>query len=478
MTGTRVSLLFSFAEKYVLLATAIAGTMVLARLLTPEETGIYSVAAVLVGVAQVVRDFGVGQYVIQAARLDTAALRAALATSYLLSAALGLLTAGASGAIAAFYGEPGLQQVMLLLSLNFLLIPFMSVTLPLLRREMRFGAVCTINMVSGTCAMAVSVLLAWHGFSYASMAWGALAGSLAGLLASLPLRPPGMPWLPSRKGMREVFAFGLFSTGGTLVDEAGMAAPDLIIGKLVGMEGAGLFSKAQAVLAVFRQAVLGAVSPVLLPLYSARAREGEGANQAFLATVSYLTACAWPFAAFAGIAALPVVRLLYGDQWDRAAGLIRIMCASMALYSMGTMSRYLFVATGHVRLQARLDTIAAAFKVLVLLLAAGGGLQAAAWALVAAALQRTWLTARYLDKAAGIGPLMLARACAQSAGITLATAAATHAGLQAAGGSPYALGIAASAATAAWLASLVALRHPIRADLALGWRRLAAVLAR
>lgn len=478
MSETRISLLYSFTEKYLLLAIATAGTMVLARLLTPQETGIYSVAAVLVGVAQVVRDFGVGQYVIQAPASDPATLRAVLGTSYLLSALLGVLTALLSGPVAAFYGEPGLAGVMRILSINFLLIPLTSVTLPLLRREMRFGAVCAINLASGSCAMAVSVVLAWQGFSYESMAWGALAGAAAGVAASLPLRPRGMPWLPSLRGARKVFSFGAYATGGTLVDEAAVAAPDLIIGKMIGMEGAGLFGKAQSVLAVFRQAVLGAVSPVLLPLYAARAREAGGANAAFLATVSYLTACAWPFFAFIGIAALPLVRLLYGDQWDRAAHLIRIMCVATTLYSMGMMSRYLFVATGQVRLQARLDTVSSLVRVAILLVAAGGGLTAAAWAVVASAVQRTWLTCRYLEKAAGIGPAELARACARSAGITLATGAAAQGAMLASAGGPYALGATASAAAVAWLLSLVALRHPLRGDLVLAWRRLAAVLAR
>lgn len=65
MSPVRVSFLFSFAEKYTLLVLTTAGAMVLSRLLTPAEIGLYSVGAVLVGLAQVVRDFGVGLYVIQ-----------------------------------------------------------------------------------------------------------------------------------------------------------------------------------------------------------------------------------------------------------------------------------------------------------------------------------------------------------------------------------------------------------------------------
>ena len=476
MSSTRVSLLFSFSEKYLLLIVSTAGTMMIARLLTPEQTGIYSVAAVMAGLAQVLRDFGVGQYVIREPELDTAALRAVLGASCLMSVAMAACLALASQPMAAFYGEPGIALVVQLLAANLLLVPLTSVTLPLLRRHMRFGAVCAINLASGTTGVVVSVLLAERGFGYASMAWGVLAGTCAGILASIGLRPRELPWLPSLRGTRRVFAFGAYAAGGTLVDEAGVAAPDLIIGKAIGMEGAGLFAKAQGVLAVFRQAVLGAVSPVLLPLYAARARETGGANQAYLATIGYLTACAWPFFAFTGLAALPLVRLLYGSQWDRAADLIRVMCIASAIYSMGTASRYLFIALGQVRLQARLDTLSAGMRVLVLLAAAGAGLQAAAWALVLAAAHYVWLTCRYLKRTAGIEVRDLARACWRSALVTLTSAAATAATVSQFASGPGALAAAAAAAASAWLCAIIVVRHPLRYDLQLAWRRIAGAL--
>ena len=48
-----------------LVLLSLAGGMIISRLLTPAQTGIYSVAAVLLGVAQVLRDFGAGQYLVQ-----------------------------------------------------------------------------------------------------------------------------------------------------------------------------------------------------------------------------------------------------------------------------------------------------------------------------------------------------------------------------------------------------------------------------
>ena len=121
MSTTRHSLLFSFAEKYTVLLLGIVATMMLSRLLTPAEVGVYSLGAVLVALAQVVRDFGVGQYLIQEKQLDMVKLRAALATSLLVAWLLALLVLAASGPLASFYQEPRLRLVLQLLSINFVL---------------------------------------------------------------------------------------------------------------------------------------------------------------------------------------------------------------------------------------------------------------------------------------------------------------------------------------------------------------------
>lgn len=466
--------MFSFVEKYALVLLALAGGMIIARLLTPAEIGVYSVGAVLLGIAQVLRDFGAGQYLIAERELGPAQLRAVLGVSFLFAWPLAALVAALSLPLAAFYHEARLAPVLQLLAVNFLLIPFSSVTLPLLRRQMRFGAICTINLSHGLCNFAVSVLLAWRGFGFMSLAWASVAATVAALLASLWLRPPELPWLPARAGMRRVLSFGSYATGGTLIDEAGVAAPDLIIGKMIGMDAVGIFSKAFGVLAVFHQAITSAVSPVVFPLYAAQARDAGNADQAYLRTVSYMTALAWPFFAFVAVMALPLVRLLYGKQWDAAAPLISIMCFSSALYSMSSMARYLFVATGHVKTQAHLDAIAVPLRIGALLAAAPFGLVALAWAVVAGMLVRAALTLHYLHVLSGIGPRRLAGAAARSLLLTGLTVLAPVAALLAMEQSAAQMLLAGVGALLLWLAGIVILRHPLQDEFDLMRRKLAA----
>jgi O-antigen/teichoic acid export membrane protein len=65
MTSVRRALAISFIERYALIAISLASNILIARLLSPEEIGLYSVSLAVIGIAQVLRDFGVGGYLIQ-----------------------------------------------------------------------------------------------------------------------------------------------------------------------------------------------------------------------------------------------------------------------------------------------------------------------------------------------------------------------------------------------------------------------------
>jgi len=482
MSATRHSFFFSFAEKYTVLLLGIVATMVLSRLLTPAEVGVYSLGAVLVALAQVVRDFGVGQYLIQEKQLDTVKLRAALATSLLVAWLLAGLVLLASAPLAHFYGEPRLTLVLRLLAINFLLIPFSALTLPMLRRQLRFRAIYAINAANSVVNLLVAVLLALQGYSYMSMVWAALAGSCASLLVSLLVRPRELPWLPGRRGMGDIARFGAYATGGGLVDEAGVAAPDLIIGKLIGIESLALFGKAQSVLNIFNQAITSAISPVVFPLFAARAREsGEqggqgGAELVYLRTISYMTALAWPFFLFLSCMALPLVKVLYGTQWLGCVPLIRIMCLSSAVYSMFSMARYLFVATGQLHAQVRLDACAGVIKVALLLAAAPFGLVAVAWAVVFSNVLRSWLNYNCLRRLSALDWRILARALRKSlllCGVSAVAPVASLLWLPTDTPALLALLGTALATLLCWLAGLFLLKHELAGEFLLLQRKLA-----
>ena len=121
MRGLARNFAFGFAEKYLQAGLALASSAILARLLSPAEIGVYSIAAVLTGLAQVFRDLGTGQLLVARRELSTQEQRALLTIALAMGWGLALLIGCLAGPMAAFYRQPELRTVLHILLLNFLL---------------------------------------------------------------------------------------------------------------------------------------------------------------------------------------------------------------------------------------------------------------------------------------------------------------------------------------------------------------------
>ncbi len=97
MSEIKRSLGISVLTQYSVLLIQFVGLMFLARIITSEEVGIYSVAAFLMALLHVFRDFGVAKFLIQSDKADPATIRSAMGVAYLLAWAVALVLLACSG---------------------------------------------------------------------------------------------------------------------------------------------------------------------------------------------------------------------------------------------------------------------------------------------------------------------------------------------------------------------------------------------
>jgi O-antigen/teichoic acid export membrane protein len=463
------SLLFSFAEKYTVLVLGFVSSVVLSRLLTPTEVGVYSIGAVVVAVLQIVRDFGVGQYLIKERELTPEKIRAAFSLTLMIAWVIGGLLALLSGPVSDFYREPGVGQVLRVLALNCLLIPFGSITLPVLRREMRFGAIYTINVTSAVVSLVASIGLVLAGFSFMALAWSSVIGVLVSVSVSMFFRPAYMPWLPSLKGVRELLPFGAYATGSNVLDEMAVGAPDMMIGRLIGMESVALYSKGQSLVTLFNMLITRAVTSVVQPMFASQVRSGTDMKPVYLRLLSYMAGFAWPFFAVLAVLADPMVRLLFGSQWGASVPIARILCVSAAVLCLFGMALDLFVVMGHVAKRARVESVALFLRVAGILVAAPFGLAAVAVSIALANLAKAGLIYYGLAELTGLRFGDLCRSLLKSlnlAALSVLPPLLALAVPQLRQGPPAMLvGVAGAGALAAWLVGVVVLQHELKPNL-------------
>ena len=135
MVNLRRSLVINFFSSSGAALLQFIVSVLLARMLSPSEIGVYSMTVVFVNLAHVFRDFGVSTYLQREPVLTPDKIRSAtgvvFTTSWLIATTMFL----ASGWIGRWFNEPEIVPVMQVLAIGFLFIPFGTVTNALLTRE-------------------------------------------------------------------------------------------------------------------------------------------------------------------------------------------------------------------------------------------------------------------------------------------------------------------------------------------------------
>jgi len=319
----RRSLLISLLSRYALLLLGVVSSAIIARLLNPEEMGAFSLAMVLLSYATIFRDFGASTYLTQARELDDQKLRATMGLQLLAGTVLAITVILLGKPLANLYGYPILSTLIFWVAISYLVSPFGTVTQALLLRDMKFDVIARIQVGASIASAVVAVALAWAGFGAVSLALGQLASVVASVLLTLPYRPASLPWLPSLRGGREILGFGSTVTSTALINVTVKGAPEMLLGKLQGLYGVGLFARGQGMVIMFGRQLTDAVSSVALPNFAKLAREGGDLGAAFLHGTSYVCAVAWASCAGIAILAEPLIAVLYGAQWYEAIPLVR-----------------------------------------------------------------------------------------------------------------------------------------------------------
>ncbi|MBT9505811.1 lipopolysaccharide biosynthesis protein [Rhodoferax sp.] len=417
--STRNSLFYSFLDRYASLVITVVSSMVIARLLTPAEIGVFSVTMVLLMFVNTVRDMGAGQYLVQERELTTERIRAVWAVQLGLGVGLACVVLLASYPVAVFYKEPRMQGIMVVVALNYAVNPFGSLTNAWLAREMRFQSLALMRFASVLSGALVAAWLAWKDFGPISLAFGSLTSTVVNALVAIYFRPKFFPWLPGVGEIKRVLTFGSKLTGSTFVSVMSNSAPELLLGKLQNLTAVGLYSRSTGLVNMFYRLFVDAVSSVCLPWFARQSRAGESIVDPFLKATAYVTAFGWSFCLVVICLAHPIVRTMYGHQWDQSVDLARLLAVAIALNVPAALCGPALLSSGAVTVIARATIVSAILNVGFVALGASQGLIALCIAVIVSATLTAFIWLRALSKHIDMPMSGLLRNLRKSAAVAL-----------------------------------------------------------
>ncbi|WP_187262781.1 lipopolysaccharide biosynthesis protein [Pontibacter beigongshangensis] len=386
-----ISRVFSFVIK-----------LILAKLLFPEQFGIVGMATVFTSFVQVFNDLGIGAALVQRKEenLREEHYNTAFWTGVLWAIGVYLLILFIVAPMAAvFYKEPILRSIIPVLSIGVLCSPVNLVHKAQLNKQMSFKKLALIDNSSSILSGILSVGLAYMGAGV----WALVFHTVATIVIAMPLYFKATRWLPKfqwdKQAFKDVFGFGIYTTGTNFFSVLMLNLDYLLIGKLLSASALGVYTLAFVLTDTFRYQLTKMINKVMYPVYGKKQDEPDLLKLIYFKVVKYNSICLYPIMTFLIVLGEPFILGFFGVKWVGAILPLKILALSVMIHLLVNSHAVLIRGLGKARVEMRMQLIKSVLYVPTIAIGViYFGIVGAAWAYVINKVMEVAIAQYYLKK--------------------------------------------------------------------------------
>ncbi len=292
--------------------------IILARLLLPDDFGLFGLASVVVGFTQMFSDIGTGMFLLY--RQESIEEHAD--TAFYANAGIATLLAAAVAATAPLvgrlYGRTDLVPVLVVMAFALWLQAVSTIHRNLLRRALRFRVMAGIDAVMNLTTFVAAVGLAVQGFGVWAFVLSTVAGNLVSLVALFWAYPWRPGWHFSRPSLAAMAPFSGWYLGQAIVWYVVLNIDNLLVGKFLGIPALGIYGLAYNYALLPITLIAGSLGTVV---FAELARLLPNRTQFWRAYHQFsrlLAAGACPIAFALSVSAQDLLPRVFGPRWNAA----------------------------------------------------------------------------------------------------------------------------------------------------------------
>lgn len=321
----RGGVLWNAGGSVLLRLSNIAVMAVVARIVAPNELGVFALALVVQAFLASMAELGVASAIVRA-DLDVDRI-APTVTTICLCFSLSLAGAMAVGAeeLAAALGSPAAAEPIRILAINIALIGVFAVPGAQILREFRQNILFWANIASFVVSSAVLVVLAWSGDGAIAFAWSRVAGQLVtGLVFVVVLRKVYWPGL-ERKYLKPLLRFGIPLAMANLLSQVLLNVDFVFVSWFMSPTDVGLYMLAFNVANWSAAVIATMLNSLVLPAFSTIRRDGGDVAAALVRAVRVVALVACPVAAFTFTYGTELIVFVYGEKWAGGGPVLAVL---------------------------------------------------------------------------------------------------------------------------------------------------------
>lgn len=362
------SLIWKFLEKGGVQGIQFVVTLILSRLVTPEDYGIIAILLFFIQISNVFIQTGFSTALIQKKDSDNLDFSSILYLTLLISLIFYLVIFFSAPFIAEFYKYDSLVILLRIIALSLIIGVINSVqsayaSKHMLFKKFFFSSICAVS-ISG----AVGIYIAYLGYGV----WALVVQYLCNILITTVVLFFTVKWRPSMqfsiKRVKELWNFGYKLLCTCLIDSIFNNVNNLVIGKVYSKESLGLYNRGQQFSQIIATNIDGSIQSVMLPAISNYKDDKEMVKNMTRKSISIASFIVMPLMICLAAIAKPLILLLLTEKWIMCVPYFQLACFYYATSPIHTANITAIYALGRSDISLKLEVIKKIVQITVLII--------------------------------------------------------------------------------------------------------------
>lgn len=351
------NLTWKYLERFAGQVVGFIISIILARILVPEQYGTLALVMVFIQIANVFVESGFNTALIQKKEADDVDFSSVLFLSLGVALVLYIVIFFSSPFIAYFYNQPNLIKMFRVLSLTLFIGAFNTIQNAFVAKHMLFKKLFASSLGAATISGFVGIVAAYSGLGV----WALVAQHLTSQLAITVILWFTVKWRPrlifSITRIKTLFSYGSKLLASSVLDTLYMNLRTLVIGIMYTPSMLGFYNRGEQFPKLIVNNINGSIQSVMLPTLSAHQDNKKRVKEMMRRAIVTSSFLIFPMMIGMAVVAEPLVKFVLTDKWLPAVPFLQIFCVSFALMPIHTANLQAINAMGRSDIFLKLEII-------------------------------------------------------------------------------------------------------------------------
>ena len=317
---------------------------ILARILTPEQFGVFGIATLTLAFLEIFTETGINVFLIQEKENIDKYINTAWVISILRGLFIGIILLLTSGLISGIFSSPEAYGLLVLTSVVPILRGFINPSIIKLRKELKFNLDFLNESLIYISESIVIILVALIYKTEYSFIWGVIAGVVVEIVLSNILAKPRPRFILEIDKARKIIKRGSWVTINGIFNYLNQQGDDAIVGKFIGLSALGIYQNIYKISILPLTEITYTVANVTFSIYVKFVDDYKRVRRAFLKVLLVVTAIVIPIGALFFIFPEQIILVILGEAWLGGADVLRVLAIFGVLSAINTVPNSVFLS--------------------------------------------------------------------------------------------------------------------------------------